>query len=165
MTTVPERAEQFLASSVIAVVGVSDRKQTPANAVYDKLRAQGRTVVPVNPRLDRFKEEACYRDLLSVPVPVEAVFISAKASVTEQMADQCIARNVRRVWMHDMTGTRPKAKHSPLSSVSRPAAERCRAAGIAVIAGACPMMFLAPVDGFHACWKWLLNITGRLPAA
>ena len=103
MTTVPERAEQFLASSVIAVVGVSDRKQTPANAVYDKLRAQGRTVVPVNPRLDRFKEEACYRDLLSVPVPVEAVFISAKASVTEQMADQCIARNVRHVWMHDMT--------------------------------------------------------------
>jgi len=35
--------------------------------------------------------------------------------------------------------------------------------GIAVIAGACPMMYVPPVDFAHKCFKFVLRITGGLP--
>ncbi len=35
---------------------------------------------------------------------------------------------------------------------------------IAVIAGACPMMFGPGVDFGHGCTRWFLALTGKLPA-
>jgi hypothetical protein len=33
-----------------------------------------------------------------------------------------------------------------------------------VIAGACPMMFGEHVDFGHTCMRWILKLTGGLPA-
>jgi hypothetical protein len=49
-------------------------------------------------------------------------------------------------------------------SVSQAAVEHCREHGIAVIPGGCPMMFAEPVDWGHKCMRWLLGVTGGLPA-
>jgi predicted CoA-binding protein len=38
-----------------------------------------------------------------------------------------------------------------------------RREGMLVIDGACPMMYLEPVDFFHKCARWVLGVTGRLP--
>lgn len=50
-----------------------------------------------------------------------------------------------------------------MSSVSEEAASICREAGIAVLDGGCPMMFLEPVDLAHRCIRWVLDRTGKLP--
>jgi hypothetical protein len=49
------------------------------------------------------------------------------------------------------------------TSVSPEAVDLCRAEGIAVIAGACPMMYVREADVGHRCMRWLLRLTGGLP--
>jgi hypothetical protein len=48
--------------------------------------------------------------------------------------------------------------------VSQEAVEYCRRHQISVIAGACPMMYGDNVDFGHACMRWILDVTGKLPA-
>ncbi len=50
------------------------------------------------------------------------------------------------------------------SSVSPEAVEYCRQHDISVIAGACPMMFGPGADFGHTCMRWILKLTGGLPA-
>jgi uncharacterized protein len=48
-------------------------------------------------------------------------------------------------------------------SVAPDAVAFCREHGITVIPGACPMMYLAPVDIPHRCVRTVLGWFGRLP--
>jgi len=50
------------------------------------------------------------------------------------------------------------------SSVSPEAVEYCRQHEISVIAGACPMMFGPGADVGHTRMRWILKLTGGLPA-
>lgn len=70
------------------------------------------------------------------------------------MARDCVEAGVPRVWMHRSFG---------IGSVSDEATEICRDAGIAVLDGGCPLMFLEPVDVAHKCIRWVLGVTGKLP--
>ena len=162
MKTISGLAQEFLSQKTIAVVGVSAKKETPANAVYKKLKSQHRTVVPVNPHLETYDGDPCYRDLGSIPVFVDAVFISTRPEVTEQIVERCIDRKIPRVWMHHSFGIRGPKTSSSISSVSHRAVERCRENNIDVIAGACPMMFIDQADGFHKFLRWFLSATGKL---
>jgi len=74
--------------------------------------------------------------------------------VTASVVDDCAAVGVRRVWLHRSFGE---------GSVSGEAIERCRAHGISVIPGGCPMMHCAPVDPGHACMRAALRLFGSLP--
>jgi hypothetical protein len=49
------------------------------------------------------------------------------------------------------------------SSVSAEAVALCQQHGISLIAGACPMMYCAPVDFGHRCMRWMMGATGGLP--
>lgn len=158
-------AREFLEQHTIAVVGVSAQKQTPANAVYKKMRLQHRNVVAVNPHCATYDGDPCYPDLASIPGRVDAVFISTKPETASIIAEECIRLSIPRVWMHDSMGVQRKKHSSAISSVSMDAVARCREKNISVIAGACPMMFLAPVDGFHACLRWVLSVTGKMKTA
>jgi len=47
--------------------------------------------------------------------------------------------------------------------VSRKAIDLCLELGLQAIPGACPMMYCAPVDAGHKCFRVLLGLTGKLP--
>ena len=57
MAKIDEMAQEFLALKKIAVVGVSDKRETGSNMAYDKFKANGYQVFPVNPRISEFKGE------------------------------------------------------------------------------------------------------------
>jgi predicted CoA-binding protein len=138
--------QDFLSAKNIAVVGVSDRRDTGCNAAYERFRDAGYNVWPVNPRLEEYDGKRCYPDLKSIPEKPGAVFILANPSVTDQIVEECIALGVERVWMHCMMGTRPGLAAS-MTSVSPDAVEKCRQHGIHVIPGSCPNQFLNPDFG------------------
>ena len=154
MTGMREAAEEFLAQRRIAVAGVSREEGQAANAIYRKLRASGYDVVPVNPRTDEVEGDRCYPSVSAIPDPPDGVLIVTHPDAAPAAARDCVAAGVRRVWMHRSFGT---------GSVSDEATAICREAGIAVLDGGCPMMFLEPVDVAHRCFRWLLGVTGRLP--
>jgi predicted CoA-binding protein len=160
MSTIDTLVQGFLAQKSIAVVGVSDKRETGCNLGYSKFKEAGYTVYGVNPRIATYADAPCYPDLKSIPVRPDAVFILANPAVTEMIVEQCIDLGVKYVWMHCMMGVRPGSGASS-TSVSQEAVRRCQAHGIAVIPGSCPNQFLKP-DAGHAMMRVFWRMIGNL---
>jgi len=150
--------KNFLSQKWIAVVGVSDKRDTGCNLAYRKFKATGYTVSAVNPRISSFEGDPCYPDLMSIPEKPQAVFILTNPGVTEQIVRQCIELGVKHVWMHCMMGTRPGLA-AGMTSVSPQAVQLCRENGIAVIPGGCPNQHLQPDFG-HTMMRGLFRTLG-----
>jgi len=150
--------QDFLAQKKIAIVGVSNTRETGCNLGYRKFKDAGYTVYAVNPRLTTFEGDACYPDLKSLPEKPDAVFIFTSPKVTEQIVQQCVDLGVKRVWMHCLMGTKPGLAVG-MTSVSQDAVRLCRENGINVIPGACPHQFLKPDFG-HALMRVLWRTLG-----
>jgi predicted CoA-binding protein len=144
----------FLASPRIAVAGVSRDPRKVANAVYRKLRDSGTKVAATNPRATSVEGDPCYPDLRSIPGGTDAVFIATRPENALAIVRECRDLGIRKVWMHRSIGA---------GSVDAEAVRYCRENGIAVIAGACPMMYCAPVDAAHRCLRVVLGWLGRMP--
>ena len=160
MPSINPLVKDFLAQKRIAVVGVSDKRETGCNLGYRKFKEAGYQVSAVNPRLSIFQGEPCYPDLKSIPEKPEAVFILANPKVTEQIVQQCVDLGIKHVWMHCMMGTKPGLV-AGMTSVSQSAVEMCKANGITVIPGACPNQFLKPDFG-HAMMRGIFGLLGYL---
>lgn len=156
-TTLETKVHDFLALRRIAVAGVSrDNRHHPAgNLVFRRLKKTGHDVFPVNPNMQTFEGERCFPDVKSIPGGVDGVVIVTRPDVTERIVHDCADAGIRHVWMHRSMAAG--------SSVSPEAVEYCNQHDISVIAGACPMMYGPDVDFGHACMRWLLGLTGRLP--
>ena len=156
MAKIDNLVQNFLAQKKIAVVGVSDKRDTGCNLAYTKFKDSGYQVFAVNPRISTFNEAPCYADLKSIPEPPDAVFILANPKVTEEIVQQCVDLGIKHVWMHCMMGTKPGLA-AGMTSVSQSAVEMCAINGIEVIPGSCPNQFLNP-DGGHKfmLWRWKL---------
>ena len=157
-TALDTKVNDFLAQKRIAVVGVSrdNRNHPVGNLIYRKLKRTGHEVFPVNPNLATFEDARCYPDVKSIPGGVDGAVIVTRPEVTQRIVRECGDAGVRRVWMH---GSMAQG-----SSVSPEAVDYCRSHEISVIAGACPMMYGDGVDFGHACMRWILGFTGKLPA-
>lgn len=153
-----ELVQDFLAQKKIAVVGVSDKRDTGCNLGYKKFKESGYQVYAVNPRIDKFEGDPCYPDLKSIPEKVDAVFILASPKVTDQIVNQCVELGVKYVWMHCMMCTKPGLAAS-MTSVSQSAVDVCKANGITVIPGSCPNQYLNP-DGGHKFMRGLWSLFG-----
>jgi predicted CoA-binding protein len=89
----------------------------------------------------------------AIPGGVEGAVIVTRPEVTAQVVHECADAGVKQVWMHRGMG----------NSVSDDAVKFCRENGIAVIPGACPMMYCEPVDFAHKCLRWIFGVVGKLP--
>lgn len=161
MNSITLLAQDFLAQKRIAVVGISSKRNTPANGIYRKLKSLHYEVFPVSRSCNIFENDSCYSDLLSIPSAIDGVIIVTNAANTEKIVEQCVALSIPRVWMHCAEGTtaKPSGKNS---SVSERAVQLCRNHNITVIPGACPMMFCQFPNFFHRFLRWALSISGKL---
>jgi len=160
MSKIELLVQDFLAQKVIAVVGVSNKRETGANRNFKTFKRYGYRVYAVNPRISSFNGAACYPDLKSIPEKPDAVFILTSPRVTEQVVQQCVDLQIKHVWMHCLMGTKPGLS-AGTTSVSQAAVELCRVNGIAVIPGSCPAQFLE-ADFGHALMRRLWGMFGYL---
>lgn len=152
--------EEFLAQKKIAVVGVSDQRETGCNTAYHRFKEAGYAVSAVNPRLTTFEGAPCYPDLGSIPEKPDAVFILTNPRVTEEIVRQCADLGIKHVWMHCLMGTKPGLAAN-MTSVSGDAVQMCRDNGITVIPGTCPNQFLNPDFG-HRLMRMMMRTLGFL---
>jgi uncharacterized protein len=133
-----EDARAFLAIKRLAVVGVSRNERDFSRAIVRELCARGYDVVAVNPLLAPAPElAACARVQDVVPPPEAALLLVPHARAEEAVRD-CLVARVKRVWFHRGAGE---------GSASEAALALCRANGVAVVQGLCPLMAL-PGTGF-----------------
>jgi uncharacterized protein len=157
MTTVAEATADFLGQRRIAVAGVSRKAAGHGgNFVYKSLKKRGYEVFAINPNADTVEGDPCYRSLADIPGGVDGVVIATNPSATGAVVDECIKLGVRRVWMHRSFGG---------GSVEEAAVQAGRAAGLTVIAGACPLMFGQGADIGHKCMRWVIGLTKAKPTA
>ena len=157
-TALQTKIDDFLAQKRIAIAGVSrDKSRHPVgNLIYRRLKDTGHEVIPVNPQMSSFEGAPCYPDLKSIPGAVDGVVVTTRPEATDKIVRDCESAGVRRVWMHQSLAAG--------TSVSPMAVEYCREHDISVIAGACPMMYAGGVDFGHACMRWMMGLTGKLPS-
>jgi uncharacterized protein len=117
-----EQKRAFLASAAFAVVGASANPSKFGHRVYVSYLRHGRKAYPVNPTATTILGNRAFPDLVSLPVPVEAVSIVTRPAVTERVVDDAIAAGVKHLWMQ------PGAE-------SAEAVRKAEAAGISVIHG------------------------------
>jgi uncharacterized protein len=111
----------------VAVVGMSADRQKASAFVASYLQHEGYQVVLVNPRGGRLLGEPVYRDLDSVPIPVDIVDVFRPAVEAVTFARQAIAIGAKALWLQ-------------LRIVNIEAAELAMAAGLDVVMDRCLKM-------------------------
>lgn len=149
----PAVAEDFLAQRRLAVVGASDDPSNFGRTVYRELREHGHDVVAVHPSADSVLGDAVFADLASVPGPIDGVVIMVPQDRAADVVEQAVALGIRRVWFFRGVGG---------GSLSPEALELARGAGMSVVPGACPLMFLEPVGAVHRLHRGIRRIDGSL---
>ena len=153
-TDLKTATRSFFAARRIAVAGASRQVSQPGHGIFQRLRAAGLDVVPVNPAATAIDGVHCYPNLAAIPGGVEAVIIATAPAVTTQVVRNCITLGIKRVWIHRSFGQ---------GSASPEAARLCRENGISLIDGACPLMYCPPVDFPHRCLRGVFGFFGKLP--
>jgi len=133
MAKIDKMAEDFFEQKKIALVGVSEERDTGCNLNYQKFKDAGYIVYAINPKIEQFRGDPCYPDLASTPEKADAVFVLARPEVTDQIVQQCIDVGVKHIWMYCMMGTKPGLVES-MTSVSQDAVALCHEHGIAATA-------------------------------
>jgi predicted CoA-binding protein len=154
-----EKVDDFLSQQRIAIAGVSRKSDSPgaANVIYRRLRDSGYKVYAINPNADQVEGDHCYHSVTDIPDQVDGIIIATPESAADQVVHDCADKGVKRVWMHN-------GLHSLGTSVTKSAVEFCQQNNMSVIAGACPLMFGKPSDGFHRFMGKALGAFGHLPS-
>ena len=143
--------DRFLALRHVAVVGVSRDPKQFANAVYRRLRHDGRVLFPVNEQAAGapIEGDASYGTLAEVPQPVDGVLVMVAPERAADVVAEAIVCHVPLVWLGR-------------GAASPEAVAMCRDHGVEVIEGVCPLMFEEPVGGIHRLHRFFV---GRRVAA
>jgi hypothetical protein len=142
--------QNFLASKIIAVVGISSSKHKFGNSVYKELKIKGINTLPVGSSIQEFEGEKVYPDLKSIQQKVEAVVICIKPHKTMEVISKAIELGIKNIWLQQ-------------GSESKQAIEFCKDKGINLIYGQCILMFAEPTAFFHRVHRGINKFFGRLP--
>jgi predicted CoA-binding protein len=116
-----------------AVVGCSPRPARDSHRIAELLKRRGNRIVPVNPAAagTAILGEPCHASLTALPTDagVDVVDIFRRSDAAGAHVDEAIAIGARAVWMQ-------------LGVIDEAAAERARAAGLAVVMDRCPAIEL-----------------------
>src|SRR5262249_12611981 len=117
-------AEILKKCKTIAVVGLSSNPMRPSHDVTEYMQSAGYRIIPVNPNEKEVLGEKSYARLEDVPEKIDMVDIFRRSVHVPEVVDSAIRVGAKVVWMQ-------------LGIESEEAAEKARAAGLAVVEDAC----------------------------
>jgi hypothetical protein len=121
----PTEVRALLATvKTIAVLGLSDNPARPSHHVAEALQGFGYRIVPVRPGQSQVLGEKAYARLADLPMVPDLVDVFRAPEHVPAIVDECIALGVKRLWLQE-------------GVVNDAAAEKARAAGIAVVMDRC----------------------------
>ena len=133
--------DEFLEHRRWAVIGASDDERNFGRTIYTELRDHGYRPVAVHPSATTVAGDPCYPDITMVPSELDGAILMVGAADAATVVRACLERDVPRIWLFKGIGSK--------GAVSTEAVALCEEAGVPVVAGACPLMFLEPVAWFH----------------
>jgi len=146
--------DDFLASNRIAIAGVARNPQDFSRSLFRDLQSRGYDVVPVNPNADEIEGLCCYKRISDIQPPVEATLLFTTGTATDVVVKDCLAANVKRIWMYRATGR---------GAVTQKSVNFCLENGITLIPGECVYMFLPHAGWVHSFHGFLKKTVGAYP--
>lgn len=146
--------ESFLAQKRIAMVGISREPKNIGVLLLQEFRDRGYEVLPVNPNAPEIAGQRCFARVQDIQPAPDAALLLTSPAVTDSVVRDCAEAGVKQIWMYRGGGR---------GSVSPKAVEFCRANGMELVPGQCPLMFLSPVRSVHRFHRFLSRITGNYP--
>ncbi|MGA2325746.1 MAG: CoA-binding protein [Bryobacteraceae bacterium] len=121
MASIPELLRS---ARTIAVVGLSRNRKRPSYGVSEYLQRAGYRIIPVNPQETEVLGERAYPSLEAIPEHIDIVDVFRRSEFVPEIVEAAIRVGAGAVWMQE--GVADEA-----------AAERARAAGLAVVMDRC----------------------------
>jgi len=116
-----EAIETFLKAEAFGVVGASEDRSKYGNKVLRCYLQNKKSAIPVNPKVASVEGIATVASVSELPDNVTSISVITPPAVTEKVVEAAITRGITNIWMQ------PGAE-------SAVAIERCKAAGVNVIA-------------------------------
>ncbi|HTS66424.1 MAG TPA: CoA-binding protein [Candidatus Acidoferrales bacterium] len=154
--TPKHRIDDFLDQKRFAFVGLSRRPNDFSRALFREFIAKGWNPVPVNPEAVEIEGESCYAHVNDIQPPVDSALLMTSPQATALVAGECVSAGMKRVWFFRGPGSGP---------LNQQAVDACEAAGVSVIAGECPLMFLPHPVWIHRVHAFVKKIRGTYPSA
>jgi len=146
--------DEFYAEKRIAVIGASRKPMKYGGRLVKDLKSRGYEVIPVNPNASEIQGLKCYARVNEIsPAPKAAIVIVPPAGQDAVVAD-AISAGVKMLWLHEHV----------MKGVSNPGAlARAENAGITVITGFCPFMFMPNTAPLHRIHGAILKLFKAYP--
>ncbi len=142
--------DNFLNQPHIALAGYSTNSKKFGHTVYKTLQEKGYQLYPVNPKGGSTPEgDTIYPSIAALPTQVKALIVLTQPSVTEQVVDTALGREMEHIWIQQMSGS--KELYSKLQELD-----------INAICGRCILLHARP-EGIHKLHRTILGLFGRLP--
>jgi predicted CoA-binding protein len=117
-------ADLLRKSHVIGVVGLSSKKFRPSYGVAEYMQREGYRIIPVNPNETQVLGEKVYARLEDITEHVDIVDIFRRSEFVPPIVEAAIRIGASAVWMQE-------------GVIHEEAAEKARAAGLAVVMDRC----------------------------
>ena len=85
---------------VVAVIGASNDRRKYGNKALRAFRAQGYTVVPINPHEAQIEGERAYPSVLDYPGPIDEATLYVQPEVGVAVMDDLAAKQVPMIWLN-----------------------------------------------------------------
>ncbi len=113
-------------SKKIAIVGLSPKEERDSNKVAKYLMEKGYEIVPVNPGQKEILGKDCFKTLTDIPFKVDLVDLFLNPERVPAVVGQAIEIGAPVLWMQ-------------IGVIHNEAAQKARAAGLAVVMDRCMM--------------------------
>ncbi len=136
------------------MIGVSRDPADFSRLLMNEFIAHGFDVVPVNPLSAEVDGRVCFQRVADIAPPVEGALVMTPASQSAQVVRDCAEAGVGNVWLYRGAGK---------GAFSEEALKAGEAAGIEMVAGECPFMFLPGSRFPHNVHAWIRKLTFTYP--
>lgn len=136
-------AAEFVKSKEIAVVGVSKRKF--GGSIYRTLKARGFRVYPVQPALNTYDGDPCFRTLQDLPGSIDAAVVAVSPLHAEDVVRDAQKAGIKRLWFQQ-------------GADFREVALMAEAYGMQTVTGKCILMYAGEVTGVHAVHRFFARV-------
>ena len=98
---------------IVAVVGASSDRAKFGNKALRAFRAEGHTVIPINPNEREIEGLATYASVLDVPGPIDMATVYVQPEIAVQLLDELEQKKIPEIWVN------PGAESDELLSQAR----------------------------------------------
>jgi predicted CoA-binding protein len=86
--------------ATVAVIGASTDRRKFGNKALRAFRAQGHTVIPINPHATEVEGERAYASVLDYPGPIDEATMYVPPEIGERVMEDVAKKGIKTLWIN-----------------------------------------------------------------